>query len=117
MNFKKLTQSFRHAFVGLKIVFKEEQNFRIEAAAAVIALGAAWFLGIRGSEAAALILMILIVLVLELINSVFERLSDLVKPRMSHYVKEVKDIMAGAVLIAAVSAVILGLVIFLPHFR
>jgi diacylglycerol kinase len=55
------------------------------------------------------------VLVLELLNTSIEHLVDLVKPRLNEYVKEVKDVMAGAVLLASVFAVIIGAVIFWGH--
>jgi diacylglycerol kinase len=55
------------------------------------------------------------VLVLELLNSMLERLVDLVKPRMHGYVRDIKDLMAAAVLVTAGFAAVVGLIILLPY--
>jgi diacylglycerol kinase len=56
------------------------------------------------------------VLVLELINSSMERLVDLVKPQLHESARDIKDLMAAAVLMASFFAVLIGLMIFLPSF-
>ncbi len=112
---KKLSKSFQYAFRGLKIVFKEEQNFRIQIYAAIIVFFLALFFRIAPWEAVSLALMTVIVLVLELLNSIFERLSDILKPRLNNYVRNIKDIMAAAVLIASLCAIVVGLAIFIPY--
>lgn len=66
-------------------------------------------------ERALLILVTASVLVLEIVNSVVERIIDILKPRIHHYVEEIKDITAAAVLVASFSAAIVGLLIFWPH--
>lgn len=113
---RKLARSFRYAARGIMMVAKEEQNFRIQ-----LALGAAivvlmFALGLRTAEKAMLALVIVLVLVLELVNSIFERMVDLLKPRLHHYVEEIKDIMAGTVLVASVGAVLIGVLLFWPYF-
>ncbi|MFH1430007.1 MAG: diacylglycerol kinase, partial [Candidatus Uhrbacteria bacterium] len=70
---------------------------------------------IRPWEWAVLVIVSGSVLVLECCNSAMERLIDLLKPRLHGYVKEVKDVMAGAVLIASLVAVAVGVVIFAPY--
>ena len=55
------------------------------------------------------------VLVLELLNSMVERLVDLMKPRLSAYVADVKDLTAAAVLMAAAFATLIALLILMPH--
>lgn len=108
-------RSFRFALHGLWSVYRSEQNFRIQLVAFVIVLGAGAFLSIRAWELIALVLAGGAVLVLECINSAVERLLDLVQPRLHGYVREIKDIMAAAVLVASVVSVIIGLTIFLPY--
>ena len=66
-------------------------------------------------EAIALLLVIMMVLVLELINSVFERVIDVLKPRMHPYVETVKDIMAAVVLLSSVGAIVVGVLILGPY--
>ena len=60
--------------------------------------------------------MIAFVLVMEIINSVFEKISDMMKPRIHVYAKLIKDIMSGAVLITALVSLAIGLIIFIPYF-
>lgn len=112
---KILKRSFKHAYRGLRRVAREEQNFRVELAIAVVVLALAVLLGVSGVELAVLTLASVAVLVLELMNSIFERLVDLFKPRIHHFVKDIKDIMAGSVLLASLGAVIIGLVILGPR--
>jgi len=57
-----------------------------------------------------------LVILMEIINSAIERITDVLKPRLDNYVKEIKDIMAAAVMLASVIAIIVGLIIFIPYF-
>jgi diacylglycerol kinase len=56
-------------------------------------------------------------MVLEIVNSIMERFADAVQPRMSSMVREVKDMMAGAVFLTALTAAAIGIMIFYPHFK
>jgi undecaprenol kinase len=56
------------------------------------------------------------VLAMELLNTALEYFTDLLKPRLHHYVLVIKDTMAAAVLITSLGALIIGLIIFIPHF-
>src|ERR1051325_11599188 len=89
---EKLRKSFSYAAKGIMVVARVEQNFRVQllVAAAVVVLMFA--LGLRTSEKALLTLAIVLVLVLELVNSIFERLVDMMKPRLHHYAEDIKDI-------------------------
>ena len=115
INIKKLSASFRQATWGINKVFSEEQNFRIQLALSGVVLVLGLILHLRAYEFIILILMILAVLILELVNTIFERLIDIVKPRLHSYVKDIKDMMAGAVFLAAIGSVVVGLIIFLPY--
>jgi diacylglycerol kinase len=97
-------------------VYRHEQNFRIQLVAYIIVLAAAALLRVQPWQLVALVLAGGSVLVLECINSAVERLLDLVQPRLHGYVREIKDIMAAAVLVASVSAVLIGIAILLPYF-
>lgn len=70
---------------------------------------------LRNWERIALSLVITLVLVLELINTIMEKIVDILKPRIHHYVEIIKDMMAAAVLIASLGALAVGLLIFLPY--
>lgn len=112
---RNLTKSLSYAFRGLAKVAAEEANFRIQLVVAGLVLFLAWVLDLSGSERALLTLAIALVLVLELLNSALERVVDILKPRIHHYVEEMKDIAAGAVLVASLAAVAVGACVFWPH--
>lgn len=115
LNIKKLISSFKHAINGFRQAVKEEQNLQIHIYISILILGAGLFFQIRKWEFVTLILLIMAILVLELVNTIFERLSDMLKPRIHTYVKTIKDIMAATVLVAAVGAIIIGIIIFYPY--
>ncbi len=113
---RKLFKSFRYAAKGITTVVREEQNFRLQLLAALVVIALMLVLDLRVLEMAMLTLAMVIVLVLELMNSIFERMVDILKPRIHHYVEEIKDIMAGTVLVASLGALIIGVLIFWPYF-
>lgn len=108
-------ESFSHAWRGLLLAFRTERSFRIQIGVALLVLLACILLPLAAWERASLILATASVLVLELLNSMVERLTDLVKPRIHTYVHDIKDLMAAAVLLASGFAAALGFVILLPH--
>ncbi len=108
-----LPDAFTYAWFGIMATFKEERNFRIELIIAVVALIAAVILSLEPLEWAVIILLITLVLALELANSALESVTDLVSPDTHPLAKYTKDAMAGAVLIAAFGAVVIGLVIYI----
>lgn len=110
-----LIRSFKNALKGIKTVFKEERNFRIQIIVAVVVVVLMQIFSLGVLEKSILILLILIVLLLELFNSIIERFSDIVKPRIHTYIKDIKNIAAGAVFIAALASFIIGIIIFYPH--
>ena len=112
---RRFLQSMQFAWRGFAYVWRSEQNFRIQLCAMMVALLLAWVFGVRTWEWMLIVLAGGSVLVLECINSGVERLVDLVQPRLHGYVREIKDIMAAAVLIASVVALAIGIIIFLPH--
>ncbi len=116
MNKKEsFSKRLKIAFSGLTSAFQEERNFRIQCFIALVVIFAMLVLGLSTVEKAILILMILVVLSLELINSQIEKFLDLIEPNHHPRVKIIKDFSAGAVLLSAAGSVIVGLLIFLPH--
>lgn len=111
----RLLQSFRDAGRGLGFAFKSEQNFRLQSATAILALLAAAIFPLRVWEIILVILLIIMVMTMELLNTALENFADLLKPRLHHYVYIIKDVMAAAVLLTALGALVIGLIIFLPH--
>lgn len=107
-------RSFRHAFNGLKILFKEEYNSRIQLLAAIAVVIAGFVFNISPTEWIAIILAIGFVLAMEAINSAIEGLSDFVSPEKHVMIKKIKDLAAAGVLISAITALAIGWVVFLP---
>lgn len=116
LKFNRLIKSLKYAGQGLQKVFKEEQNFQIHVIIAVLVIAASLFFQIKIWEFIILLLLIAFVMILEIINSVFERFIDILKPRIHDYVKDIKDMGAAIVFIGSITAAIIGLMIFLPYF-
>ena len=118
---KKLFRSFGFAFRGVVYATKTQLNFRIHLGATAIAAAMGLFFHISGYEWLWVGLCITIVLVTEIFNTMIETLVDLVSPGYDEKAGRIKDMSAGAVVIAAAFALIVGLVIFLPklllHFK
>ncbi|MDD5043543.1 MAG: diacylglycerol kinase family protein [Patescibacteria group bacterium] len=117
LSLSRFFKSFRYAGRGLRQVFREEQSFRLQILAAILVVILAFYFQIATWQIIVLFLVITLVLVLELINSIFERMVDIIKPGIHEYVRGIKDIMAAAVLLASLAAIIIGLFIFWPYLR
>jgi len=114
---QKLFKSFRYATRGLKYVLKNEQNFQIEILGGLFVVILMYLFRTRSLEKIALFIVIFAVLVMELINTIFERMVDMLKPRVHPYAQLVKDVMAAAVLISSIGALVVGVIIFYPYFK
>ncbi len=115
MLWRKFCKSFIDAGKGLSYVFRSEQNFRIQIGLGIFVLTAAFMFPLQVWERILIILLVLLVLLVEILNTIFEYLSDLLKPRMHHYIRTIKDVMAGAVLLTALVSFAVGMMIFYPH--
>lgn len=115
MSLHRFFRSLQHAFAGVAYAIREERNFHIELAFAIGVVFIAWYFPLSSEERAILILSIVLVLGLELVNTSFERMLDMMKPRVHPYVRVIKDLVAGSVLISAVGAMTIGALIFLPY--
>jgi diacylglycerol kinase len=111
---QKRLDSFSFAFNGLRILLKEEHNSRIHLIAAIIAIALGFILGLSATEWILLILCIGLVFSMEILNSALEKLSDFSSPGKNEMIKKVKDLSAAAVLVSAITALLIGIIIFLP---
>ena len=107
-------KSFTHAFRGVGILVKSTHNFWIHIFVAVIAIVLGFLLKISHIEWMILILTSGFVMVTEAINTAIEIDIDLTSPNYHPYAKDTKDVAAGAVLISAFVAIVVGFIIFLP---
>lgn len=115
MSIRNLLNSVRYASRGVLYVFKHEQNFRIQLLIAAIVIVAMEFFNIRRAEMIVIYLLIMLVLLLELLNSALEKFVDILKPRLHAQVEVVKDILAAMVLLVAIGSLVIGTIIFLPY--
>lgn len=108
---RRFFQSFTHAWRGLRITAQREPNFRVELILGAAAVAIAWFVRVPVWP---VVIVITIVLVVETLNSALERVVDFISPEIHPAAKDMKDISAGAVLIASLGAVIFAMVYLLP---
>jgi len=113
---REIRKSFSCAFRGLKYALTTERNFQIEFVVAIFVGVLILIFDIKSWEAVVLVAMIMFVLIVELANTVVERVVDILKPRVHPYVRLIKDMMASVVLISAVFAAAVGIIIFYPYF-
>lgn len=111
---RRLIQSFKYAGKGIYYALKEEQNMKIHFLLSLVVLIFAFIFRISAYEAIVLVLVISFVVAMEMINTVLERVMDIIKPRMHPYAKHIKDMLAAVVLIGAFASALVGLIIFLP---
>lgn len=111
----RLLKSYYYAFKGLFKIFREEQNLKIQTLASLTVLILGIYFSLSRIEWVILTLAVCLVLTAEITNSAVERITDVLKPRINTYVKEIKDIMAAAVLLASIAAAITGVIIFFPY--
>ena len=102
------------AIEGIATFFKTQHNAWIHAFAAILVVFAGFFFKVNSSEWCLLTFAIAFVLIAEMLNTAIEFLTDIVSPVYNQKAKMVKDVAAGAVLIASIAAVVIGLIVFLP---
>lgn len=112
-----MIDSFRSAFRGLFLLLKTERNFQIHMCALIVVVTAGFYFDISRGEWAVLLVMSSVVFGLEGLNSALEKLCDEVTLERKESIRNIKDIAAGAVLIAALIAVIVGGLVFWSYAR
>lgn len=106
--------SFKYAFHGLAILIKEEHNYVFHLVAAVLATILGFIYKISSIEWCLVIFAISFVMVTETLNTSIENIMDFVSPDRNSSVKRIKDLSAAAVFMSALSALTVGLIIFIP---
>jgi len=115
---KNVFISFKYALNGIYYVFKTSRNFKIQLVFALISLIIGSLLQISKSSYLILVATIMSVLILETLNTSIETIVDLViKKEFSNLAKIAKDTSAGAVLLASINSVIIGVYIFIPKIN
>lgn len=112
--FKRLLNSFKYAFEGIIYALKYEQNMLIHFVATILVIILGLIVKLSLVEWLFCILLIGMVIATELINSSIEAVVDLISPEKNSLAKVAKDTASGAVLVFALTALISGLIIFVP---
>lgn len=111
---RKFSSSVKNCINGFKFININEDNFKREIFLGIIVLILSYVFRVNKIEFIIIIIMIGLVLVCETINTVVERLVDLVSPEYNKIAGEVKDIMAFAVLLMCIISLVIGAIIFIP---
>lgn len=111
---KDRIKSFTYAFNGLKIFFTTQHNAWIHIVAALLVVISGYVFKISVTEWYVIIFAIAFVIMSEMFNTAIEFLCDKVSKEIHPTIKKIKDISAAATLIAAIAAVVVGLMVFVP---
>jgi diacylglycerol kinase (ATP) len=109
-------RSFRHALSGIWRMIQCQHNAWIHAAATLGVLVAGFLLHISTADWCWVVLAISTVWTAEALNTAFEFLADAASPEFHPLVRDAKDVAAGAVLLTAIAAAVIGAIIFWPYF-
>ena len=113
-SFKARFKSIQFALSGLVALIKTEHNVRVHLIATVFVVISGFIFHIDSNEWLALVIAIAFVLISEIFNTVVELICDYISPGQDARIGMIKDMAAGAVLVSAIVAMIIGVIIFLP---
>jgi diacylglycerol kinase (ATP) len=108
-------RSFGYALRGLGFMLRTQHNAWIHLAATGLVVAAGIYLNLAAQDWRWIVLAIVLVWVAEIVNTAFEHLCDVVQPEFHVSVRAAKDVAAGAVLVAATGAAIIGVMVFWPY--
>lgn len=114
MKNRKLKDSFRYAMEGIVTTAKNERNMKIHLTVLCMVLLAGMILKISRGEWVVCVILFALVLAGELFNTAIEAVVDMVMPEENRLAKQAKDAAAGAVLVLAAGAAVIGVLIFVP---
>jgi len=114
---RNLIESFNRAFNGIIYCFRTQRNLRIHLYMAVIVLFLSLWLHITKEEMLLLFFAIALVLITEMINTGLEVTIDLITDKYHPLAAVAKDVAAGGVLVAAITALITGYIVFFPRLN
>jgi diacylglycerol kinase (ATP) len=115
LTFHSRIRSVRYALRGIRTMVASQHNAWIHAAATVIVVAAGLLVGLSAAEWAWIVLAIGSVWTAEALNTAFEFLTDVASPDFHPLAEKAKDVAAGAVLLSAIGAVIIGGLVFWPR--
>ncbi|MFQ5629775.1 MAG: diacylglycerol kinase family protein [bacterium] len=114
-NLPNFLKSFTFAFRGLKTLLFTQQNARIHLIATIVVLIAGFYFDLNRPDWLWIVLAIALVFITESINTAIELLADVASPEFHPLIRKAKDVAAGAVLLAAFAACVIGILVFSPY--
>ena len=111
----RMIKSFRDAFNGIGILIRSERNFQLHLIAFILVIGAGFYFGITPKEFIVILSVSALVFALEGVNTAIEKLCNEVTEERKESIRKIKDIAAGAVLVGAIFAAVIGVIIFYPY--
>ena len=108
-------RSFKHAFRGIWLIFKTQHNMWIHLLAIVFVIALGIYTNLNLNEWLFIVFAIGLVLVAELVNTGIEYLGDAITDEENEKVRNAKDVSAGAVLMAALVALVVAGLVFIPR--
>ncbi len=112
---RSLAKSFKYAFMGIGFMLKTSVNIPLYFAFTLLVIVFGIYFRISSYETGWILIMALLVICMEMINTAIEEMVNLIKKEHSAEGKIVKDVAAGMVLLTTVSYIIVVLFIFTPH--
>ena len=113
---RRRVASCGHAGRGVWSALRSEVHLRLHAVATVVVIGLGFYSDLSRLEWALVALAVAGVWAAELMNTAIEALTDLASPAWHQLAGKAKDVAAGAVLLAALGALVVGALVFVPHF-
>jgi len=112
---KKHVKSQSYAWNGLFLIIRSQLNFRVEMFATTVAVSAGIYFRITLIEWYGVIFSVVLVLIAEAMNSSIESACDAITTKRRAAIRYAKDVAAGAVLLAAAAALVVGYIVFAPY--
>ncbi|MBK5212476.1 MAG: diacylglycerol kinase family protein [Flavobacteriaceae bacterium] len=112
----KRLKAFRYAFMGAFLLIRYEASIQVQTAIAIVMTIAGFYFEISTVEWMFQIFAIGLILSIEGLNTAVEKIADFVHPDFHNKIGFIKDVAAGAVFFTAVTAVIIGCIIYIPKF-
>ncbi len=107
--------SFQNAFAGLKWAFSTQPNFRIHLGLSALALVGCYYFAVSQLETLVIVFTIVLGLVVEMINTAIESMTDLITTEWRKEAKIAKDVSAGMMLTVAIGALVVAALVFGPR--
>lgn len=110
-----MLMSFQYALEGIVWAVKHHRNLQIYIAVAFLVLILSFVLHVSRTDGFLLMFITLLCIMAEMLNTALEEITDLITIKWSHQAKIVKDVGAGMSLVASITALVTGIVIFTPY--